>query len=181
MGSEYALMKIISDYKKIIRRQLSHKDSRAHINTLGIKCKHLRSANHAEILEKVRTIQHNVQTMIQERESTPLNYSGLNQFLQHIDSLTKQHTLNDNEEVVNTIRLASKAVVETIQLVQSSEVEQVLPKIQDNIHTTLKYGSEKQKTLLVKALKKQADSDHTMLAPLVHCIESKTNGNCSVL
>lgn len=169
MSCEKQMKSLINEYKRILKRHLPRNQSNDRINTLDIKRKHLRHASHSELYEKSLNVLNDIDRFITSRSNNPSNFCGLRSFADHLQSVIQNHVLNEHHTIVNAPQKASKAVVNTIQLMNKNPIEEQLQAIQDNIHVAIKYGSRDQKRLLIKALNQKCERI-SILQPLVELL-----------
>lgn len=170
MKAEQALIKIIRDYKQILKRHMSAQDSSIKFQQLGIKRNDLRHANSQMLMSKVNAILEDLNSLLEEKNRS-ISYCGLTRFAQHIRKHIKDHKLTDQAQLIHTNKKASKSVVHAIQLMSMGPLEPNLGKLQNHIQTALKYGSSDQNKLLIKALKQHSTRHADVIVPLIHLAE----------
>lgn len=178
MDSEYVYLKIIQEYKKILKRHLNIIEYRSKIVELKLKRKDLSFATHFDLQDKVNRILEDINQLMAMRPNHPSNYCGLSNFASYIRAHINDHILTDAKELVNAQKIASKAVIDAIQLISHNDAHDHMGRIQNHIQTTLRYGTPEQKELLIKALDKHCEKHHSVLYPLKHVVQSSIQSKC---
>lgn len=161
------LIQLVNDFKKIIKRQLSRTRSEEMISRLKIKRADLRNADANNIYQKANDILIITRDIINNKNNEPSCYCGLSAFRTCLENFLDSHVVVNNH-IVRSGEKASKAVVETIQILSLDQVESYLGRVKKNIEIAAKYGCDKQKSLLIKALRRYNSLE------LIELLESTT-------
>jgi len=152
------LMKMVNDFKRILKRQLPKIKSEEIISRLKIKRADLHNADANKIYQTANDILIITREILNNKNNEPSCYCGLSAFNACLTDFIETHTVVKNN-IVRVGEKASKAIVETVQLVSFNQVESQLAKVKKNIEIAAKYGSKEQKNLLIKALKQHNNQE----------------------
>lgn len=152
------LMKMANEFKRIIKRQLSRTRSEEIISRLKIKRADLRNADADNMYKKATDILITTREILNNKNNEPSCHCGLSAFKAYLQDFMDSHIVVNNK-IVRSGQKASKAIVETIQILSLDQVESYLGRVKKNIEIAAKYGCDKQKNLLTKALRQYNSDD----------------------
>ncbi len=168
--SEHVL-KLLSDYKRMLKRYLSDAERKQMLISLGIKRKSLKFDTDVILYNKLQRVLNDIEYWNKRTNRTATEYSGVEKFYQYLKKYLSNYRL-ENNLVVHVTQRVSCALVQAIQIVSSSKTtvsDSNALKLNDCIQTVAKYGTKAQRLMLAKALhKQQADSNNANLyTPIV--------------
>ena len=174
------VMRLLHDYKRILKRYVSPDDREAKIQQLRLERKNIRSANDVLLYRKAEQVIEDINSWISKSSDAPTAYYGLEEFCQHLNAFLKQYCIEGDtlgrEKVVHAQRLASRAIVDAIQLLDLSSDKLTathLQQLDGCFQVIAKYGTKEQQDLLMKALRSRNEAWHAqVLSPLLNSFKS---------
>lgn len=149
-----SIVKLVNDYKRLLRRYLPNSEREKAIINLGIKRKSLRFDNDVILYNKAHRILNDIEYWTEKTKRTAAEYSGVDEFYQHLKDCLSNYRV-ENSVVVHANQKASCALVQAIQLISSSEADSSdtnASKLNDCILTVEKFGTPEERKMLAKAL-----------------------------
>ena len=160
-------IKLLNDYRSLIRRQFSPEESVQRLAELGLD---KRLPSHEVILYRLvmRVVQAASEKHLNSQAS--LKYSGVEQFLQHVKATLSIYRLEGNK-VIHATQAAARAMISAIQLI-SLNAERRTPQIAAQLDAAAseiaKYGMEEQKTALLNSLGVRLQEDVDFFLPILN-------------
>lgn len=145
------MLKVINDYKNIIRRGLAAKERQAVLIKLGIKRLNIKNVGEAKLYTIGTIIAQELEQGMQhiERQPSTNYYFGAKEFLQHLKKLLSDHII-EGGIVINATQKASCALIKAIQLFEVAK-HNLNDDIAEQIYTCAriiaKYGDKNQKKM----------------------------------
>lgn len=158
-------IKLIYEYKGIIRKQQSEEEASKKLIDLGLNQKlPKKEIKLYHIIHQILNYERNAE----DNKSSP-RYSGLNRFLNDLDEFISSYHL-DGDEVIHPGRAASRAFIEAVQIMALD-----LHRFNTAIHHKLdncarliaKYGETSQRHTFLASLKAQVHRCESFI-PLLH-------------
>jgi hypothetical protein len=170
------IRQLVIQYKQILKRHLSASGYTSKVKMLHIKRRELKHATDVDLFHLIDRILYDIDRGLANQSMTPSEYSGLDEFREHIKGTLRNYTLKDNE-VVNSTQHASRAIVESIQLLNMPYNEKNSQKLKTNIALLRQLGSEEELNTLSTALHKLNTQMKTDFLPIIQFIENERH-NC---
>jgi len=150
------ILKSISDYKVILRRNLSAKQCAAKLHELGIKRNYIKNIDEVKLYETGLRIIDELKKYIDAHkgERTANFYFGAEEFLQYLEELFAQYTVEDGR-IIHAGQRASCMLIEAIQLItipKEKMTAEIVQQIRDFGDVVNKYGSKEQKKIFNDAI-----------------------------
>ena len=167
------ILKLLSDYKSIIKKHHTHAEWIAKINKLGLKRKVLKNDNDAALYHKAHKVIEDISAYLnQNPQGISSWHSGLDEFCQHLKNIMSEYKL-ENNQVVHLSQHVSRTLVEALQLINHTDVHKptVANKLEQCGQVVAKYGTRQQQELFSKALKNSQLHDVNLFLPLSHNFE----------
>ncbi|CAL7959917.1 conserved hypothetical protein [Gammaproteobacteria bacterium] len=152
----YIILKAISGYKAMLKRNLSAAECAVRVRKLGIKRAYIKDADEVKLYETgskiIAELEQNM--TVSKREKSVNFYYGAEEFLQYLKKLLTEYIIEDGK-VINTGQKSSCALVSVIQLIGMAK-EKLTDEVAEQIHrctrVIAKYGSKEQKRIFSKIL-----------------------------
>ncbi|MBA2655195.1 MAG: hypothetical protein H0U71_09065 [Gammaproteobacteria bacterium] len=175
------ILKLLNDYKRLLRRYLSTTEREKTIINLGIKRKSLRFDNDVILYNKAHRVVKDIEYWTAKLNRTATEYSGIDEFYQHLKSYLTHYRI-ENSSVVHVTQKVCCALVQAIQIISmtpSQLSETTVSKLDDCIQTIAKFGTKDQRTMLANALNKQRQDENPNL--FTPALESFVKNHCDYL
>lgn len=170
MNFSEKIMKLLVQYRRLIKRQLPAAHYKSKINELGIQRQALRNQNEINLFHIALAVAQELQSLLKSTTQSASWYSGIDEFYQHLQNTIDDYCIEDNK-VVHKAHLASRASVEAIQLLTFNNEQVDSPFTERLTHCAsviAKYGTQEQRKLFNNALRKQLADDQPVLKHLEH-------------
>lgn len=154
--SEHVL-KLLNNYKRLLRRYVSTSEREKIIINLGIKRKSLKFDNDVILYNKAHRVIKDIEYWTSKINRNAAEYSGIDEFYQHVKKYLSQYRV-ENGIIVHVNQKVSCALVQAIQMIpllESKLSDKHVSKLDDCIQTVVKFGTHDQRVMLAKALSKQ--------------------------
>lgn len=151
------ILKLLNDYKRLLRRYVSGVEREKAIINLGIKRKSLKFDNDVILYNKAHRVLKDIEYWTDKLNRTATEYSGIDEFYEHLESYLSNYRVDGNA-VVHITQRVSCALVQAIQIISLPEAklsDSNVSKLDDCIQTIAKFGTKDQRNMLAKALNKQ--------------------------
>lgn len=152
------LLKAISDYKIIIRKNLSTTKGSAKIRELGIKRTCIKNIDEAGLykigLNIIKELKLQIGDNNTDNKKTNNFYNGADEFLQYLEFVFSQYRLEKNK-VVHVGQKSSCALVSAIQLITMSKgslTPETINQIKRYSTVVIAHGNEEQKKMLISTI-----------------------------
>jgi|688.fasta_scaffold634871_1 hypothetical protein len=179
--SEHVL-KMLNDYKRLLRRYVSSTERENTIINLGIKRKSLRFDNDVILYNKAYRVLQDIEYWTDKLNRNATEYSGIDEFYTHLKSYLTQYRADGNT-IIHVSQQVSCALVQAIQIIslpESKLSDYNISKLDDCIQTIAKFGTKDQRNMLAKALNKQrTDTLNTNL--VTPALDSFVKNHCDLL
>ncbi len=160
------ILKLLNDYKRLLRRYVSTTEREKIIINLGIKRKSLKFDNDVILYNKAYRVIQDIEYWTEKTQRTAAEHSGVDEFYQHLKNYLSQYRV-ENNLIVHVTQKISCALVQAIQLASSKHLtEEDLSKLENCIQSVKKYGSADQQSVLLKALKQHSPATANLFAPM---------------
>ena len=174
------IMKLLHEYKRILKRYVAPEERDAKIQVLGLERKKIREASEVSLYHKAQRVIEDITGWINKNSDVPTAYYGLEEFCQHLNGLLNQYRIEADargrEKVIHAQRLASRATVDAIQLLDLAPEKITgnhLQQLDGCFQVVAKYGTKEQQALLMKALRLRNQQWHAQtLSPLLNSFKS---------
>lgn len=166
-------IKLLQDYKTIVKKQLSVSESEQKLAQLRLN---ERLPNNDNVLYKMLI------NVVQEEETdqfapkSRLRYCGISQLLHHIKKILGLYRI-ENKKVVNSAQLASKAIIDAIQIMALPKIkrtEDAVAKLDVCVTHVAKHGTSDQKNMFDKSLKTYIKQDEGFFKPFLQRFQENT-------
>lgn len=148
------MLKIVNDYKLLLRKNLPTNQSSVKIKELGVKRKQLKAMNNIQLYELGTTILKELEQHIHAGKCSSY-YCGTEEFAEHLRKILNSYCI-ENNQVVNTSQKASYSMLEAIQLMSLPEdklTASAAIKLNQCVYNVTKYGDKEQLQILTEAIK----------------------------
>jgi hypothetical protein len=149
------ILKAISEYKLILRKNMPTLEASSKIRSSGLKRMQLRDADDLSLFDIANKIVKDLEDYVVRENKAANYYSGAEEFLRHLKNILDDYRVEDNK-VVNITHKTACAVMDAIQLVALPESKlstEAIEKIRKCVAIISKYGDREQIDLLKKAVK----------------------------
>lgn len=167
--SDY-ILKLLNDYKRILKRYMSVEEREKTIIELGLKRKSLKSDNDAILYNKAHRTLKNIEYWTCRASHTATEHSGIDEFYQHLKKYLNDFRI-ENNFVVHMSQKVSCAIVQAIQLmalpVTKLSENSTSNKLNSCIQTVAKFGSKEQRIMLANALQTQKGRNSNIFGPIL--------------
>jgi hypothetical protein len=165
------ILKIISDYKYILRKLLPPTQATIKIRELGIKRWHIKVATPVELYNIALRIRQELQKQLSvintnKKKTSNSYYNGPEKFLSYLEEILANYRL-ENNQVVHLGEQASTALIAAIQLItNNNKATNYLQQIKNYGNIVVANGSSEQKKIFYDAINKYQENlrDEFMLA-----------------
>lgn len=167
------ILKLLNDYKLILRKHVARHEWAEKINALGLKRKQLRLDNEIALYHKAHRIVADILSWTDNANNTASWYSGIDEFCQHLKNILSEYHI-DNDRILHASQYASRAMVEAIQIMKmphSRLTSALAQKLDSCGHIIARHGTPEQQDLFVKTLKNYQQADINFFTPLVQNFE----------
>ena len=153
------VIKVINDYKYMLKRNLAVSEYKAKVRNLGIKRMHIRNAEEVKLYNIGLKIISELEKegAVFAVEEAMHSYNGAKGFLQHLKELLAQYVV-ETGKVVHIAQTASCALINLIQLLHKAR-EKVTDELKQEIdcysHVIIKHGNKEQKRMLGKLIREK--------------------------
>jgi len=154
--SEHVL-KLLNDYKRLLRRYVTNTEREKTIINLGIKRKSLKFDNDVILYNKAHRVLQDIDYWREKLNRTATEYSGIDEFYEHLKNYLSQYRVEGNA-IIHMTQKVSCALVQAIQIISlpaSKLSDSSVLKLDDCIQTISKFGNKDQRIMLANALNKQ--------------------------
>lgn len=148
------MLKIINDYKLLIRKTTPTTQSSVKIRELGIKRKSLKAMNEVQLYKTGTVILNELEKHIHAGKC-PSYYCGTEEFAEHLRKILNSYCV-ENNQIVNAAQKASYSMLEAIQLMTLPEEKlnaATAIKLNQCVYNVTKYGDKEQLQILTEAIK----------------------------
>lgn len=152
--SEIAL-KIISDYKLLLRKIYPIGEATMKIRDLGLKRNQLDKHDSVFIYNVVKRIIEHLSEYVTEKKKSHAYFFGAEELLQYTSDFMSDYQVF-NDKLIHTSREASRAVIDVIQIVSLPEgklTKDIFERLSKCVSFVSKYGKMEHITLLNEAMK----------------------------
>lgn len=167
--SDY-ILKLLNDYKRILKRYMSAEERENTIIELGLKRKSLKSDNDVILYNKAHRTLKNIEYWTSRSSHNATEHSGIDEFYQHLKNYLNDFRI-ENNQVVHMSQKVSCAIVQVIQLLALPATKLCensnSNKLNSCIQTVAKFGTKEQRTLLANALQTQKVQNSTVFGPIL--------------
>ena len=149
------ILKIISDYKTLLRRVLTTKECSKKITNLGLKRTNLRNLDDIELYNIALKIITELNIYTAETHKNSVFYSGAAEFLQYLKELLGEYSIEDGK-LIHASQNASCAILNLIQIITLPHIKntkETVEKIIECIKVVAKHGNKEQKTMFTNIIK----------------------------
>ena len=162
---------IINDYKRLLSKLVSATtDRQDRLKTMRLKRKDLRSSTEVDLYIKIKDIIADLENWQRKSTRESLEYSGLENFIEHVKSSFNEFRLTSSNKVVHGRQKASCALIEAVQLMSMPD-----PKLTSDLYERLdqcsqiiaKFGTQDQQIAYNKALQVHRERNASFFHPLV--------------
>lgn len=162
-------LKLVSGYKKIIKRQLPQAEANKKFKTLNIKSRQLAIASDIQLYKTVALILENISEDIEKNRQTTYEYSGIVEFNDELKILLNTYQIN-GDTVKNKVFAGSRALLNAIQLIAVPINDQNRKKLEQNLDCLENCGTQEQIAKMIHLLQKQASNDKNTYQPYVESL-----------
>jgi hypothetical protein len=164
------ILKLLNEYKRLLKRYLPVKEQKKAIINLGIKRKSLKFDNDVIFYNKAHRVLKDIEYWKEQFNRTATEHSGIDNFYHYLKSYLSHYRI-ENGVIVHITQKVSCALVQAIQLISlpaSKLNENNVSKLNDCVHMISQFGSKDQQKMLAKALNPK-NSDHNVrsLSPVL--------------
>ena len=148
------MLKIVNDYKLLLRKSMPTNQSSAKIKELGIKRKQLKALNEAQLYKIGEVILKELEQNIHVGRCSSY-YCGVEEFAEHLKKILSSYCVESNQ-LINTAQKASYSMLEAIQLMSLPEEKlnaATAIKLNQCVYNVTKYGDKEQLQILTEAIK----------------------------
>jgi hypothetical protein len=146
------ILKSLNDYKRLLRRYLTPSEREKAIINLGIKRKSLKFDSDVILYNKAQRVLNDIDYWSERLCRTATEYSGVNEFYNHLKEYLSHYQI-ENNAIIHITQRVSGSLIQAIQLISSAPLpESAANKLEEYIHTIVKYGTKDQRIVLAKAL-----------------------------
>jgi hypothetical protein len=153
---QHIIIKAITDYKALLKRNYDATICTAKFKNLGIKRKQLSSLDEDQLYEVMTKIIQDLEQQPQNQVKYQNYYSGTDEFLTHLRNIKADFRL-ENGRIIHVAQKAAWALVTAIQLAalpEHSLTDSIANKLHDCAKFIAKYGSPHQIHLFCTAINK---------------------------
>jgi hypothetical protein len=157
--SEY-ILKLLNEYKRVLKRYVSPSQREKTIIELGLKRKMLKFDSDVILYNKANRVLHDIENWTKNSINTATEYSGIDEFYQHIKNYLSEYRIEGNQ-IIHTSQKVSRALVQAIQLISLSHMKlsnQTTQKLEECVQTINHFGSKDQRILFAKAIIQQKNN-----------------------
>lgn len=161
------ILKLLNDYKRILKRHLSTKEREKTIIDLGLKRKSLKFDTDAILYNKAHRVLKDIEYWTAKYNHAATEYSGIDEFYSHLKKYLNNYRI-DSSQIVHMTQQVSCALVKAIQLISLPDAmlcDSHTHKLDDCIQTVVKFGTKDQRIMLAKALHNQKNRTATIFTP----------------
>lgn len=159
----------VTQYKRILKRHLSATAYTLKVKTLQIKRTELKNTSDVELFHIANRILRDIETWLAKQDISASEFSGLDEFRQHIKEYLRNYYLEGNK-VVNAHQQTSRLIVECIQLLDLPFSDRTNTQLIKNITLLKELGSEEALHKLGTALLKKNAEMNNQLLPILQLI-----------
>lgn len=170
-------IKLLNEYKSVLKKHLSRQDWTATINHLGLRRKTLRNDSETILFVKAQNAKKDLAKRLSQYSNPPSWYSGLDEFNQYFKNALDEYQLIDGK-ILNAAAEASRALVDAYQLMKMPNAKRdtaIAAKIENCSQIVAKFGSREQQIMFSKALKNYKHEDVNFFHPLIKAFEKHIN------
>jgi hypothetical protein len=161
------ILKVINDYKAMLKKELSTADYIDKANELGIKRNCLKNASDLELYaigqKIIAELEQNCTVYRQAKNAN--YYYGAKEFLQYLKKIFSEHVIEDGM-VVNTVQKSSCALVKAIQLINQAKNELtdiIMEQLYQCICVIKRYGNQEQREIFKTLLNSEQPTQSLFL------------------
>lgn len=166
--SDY-ILKMLNDYKRVLKRYMSLEEREKTVIELGLKRKSLKSDNDVILYNKAHRALKNIEYWTSRSNHTATEYSGIDEFYQHLKRYLNDFRI-DNNQVVHMTQKVSCAIVQAIQIMSLPDVKisenNMTSKLNIYVQTVAKFGTKEQRTMLANALQTHKTRNNHLYGPI---------------
>lgn len=165
------ILKLLTEYKIIIKKLMRQEEWTTKVRTLGLKRKALRHDDEVALFYKAERVLDEISRSLTQNTSAYW-HSGLDEFYQYFKNILSEYEIIDNK-VVHTARQASRYLVEAYQLIRlDAKRNKVSSRRLDHCGKIIaQYGSREQQEMFIKALKVSQHEDINFFLPVLDSFE----------
>lgn len=174
------ISKAISDYRRLLRRFLPQAERMAKLMELNLK--ELDYDEEIALYHMAQRIIQDIETHMDSGEKNYYTYSGVGNFGHFLKSFISDYMI-EHGHVIHRAQKASRALLDTIQIVSSSSVELnqgTLDSVNRNSDIIAHYGTEDQCDLHKENLERYYRERGAFFGPLLHYFNEQLNETQSV-
>lgn len=162
------VLKLLNDYKRLLKRYLATNERENTILKLGIKRKSLKSDNDVILFSKAHRVLEDIEYWSSKAIRVATEYSGVDEYYQHLKKYLENYQI-ENNAIVHVTQRVSCALVQAIQLIALPSSDSNVSKLDDCISTVAKFGTKDQRVMLAKALHAQTTDTNsvTIYSPIL--------------
>jgi hypothetical protein len=147
------ILKLLNDYKRLLKRHLSITEGRQAIIDLGLTHKSLKFDTDVILHNKARCVVKDIESR-EALDRITGEYSSIHKFYQHLISYLANYQI-ENDAVIHITQKVSCALVEAVQIVSITKSElsgNQTSRLDDCTKIIEKFGTQDQRTLLADLL-----------------------------
>ncbi len=167
------ILKLLNDYKLILRKHVARQEWAKKIHALGLKRKQLRMDDEIKLYHKAHKVVEDIMSWTDNANNTASWYSGIDEFCQHLKNVLAEYQI-DNDKILHTSQYASRAMVEAIQIMKMPHARLTLAlaeKLDACGQIIAHHGTREQQEIFTKSLKNYQHADINFFMPLVQNFE----------
>ena len=168
------LLKILNNYKIILKKNLSSKKKTLKFAALGLKRQQLKQASDALLYSTAQRVLEDIEQSMEFPDSSmSSSHCGLHEFYKHLKNTLADYSM-DQDVVVHAKQQSSRALVNAIQLIilAKDKPEAAMASKLDQCGLILaKLGSKEQQEKLAYALTLHKEHNTDFFLPLLHNFE----------
>jgi len=166
----------VNEYKKVLRRHLAASTYTLKVKTLHIKRKELKYVSDVDLFHIANRILYDIETWLMKQNISACEYSGIEEFHRHLRDYLRDHHY-DNDNILHCHQQASRAIVESIQLLCMPLNERTIALLKKNIVLMRKIGSSEHLDKLSAALYKKNTEMNNHFQPIIQFFENEQHNN----
>ncbi len=166
----------INDYKKILRRHVTQSTYAAKVRTLHIKRQELRHLSDVDLFHIANRILYDIESWLVNQNISASEYSGIDEFHKNIKKHISAHQF-DNDKITQPDQQASRAIVESVQLLCMPLSEKTSALLKKNITLIHKIGAADYLDKLSEALYKKNMEMNNHFQPIIQFFENEQHNN----
>jgi hypothetical protein len=166
------IRQLINQYKRILKRHLSASTYLLKVKTLHIKRKELKNATDVDLFHISNRVLYDIETWLSNQGIAACEYSGIDEFYRHMKSYTNTFRVDD-DKILHSDQQASRAIVESIQLLCLPFNEKNSLRLMNNISLMRRIGAYELLDKLSIALYKKNTETDNLFQPIIQFFEDE--------